>query len=81
MDSRNAKSFMDQIFNHWPIAVVISSIIFSWAHFQTNLENLQEKVGTLQLQAATINGQYTNISGDIKSINAKLDIIIKKVQL
>jgi hypothetical protein len=67
--------------NNWPIVIVICSIIFSWAYFQSDLKSLQKEVETVKLQAEVIDSNYNDVSGDIREINAKLDIILNKVQL
>ena len=57
--------------------MVIVSIIFSWSYFQFTLSSLDARVTEVELKANTIDG----VGGDIKAINAKLDIILRKVQL
>lgn len=58
--------------DNWQVAMVIVSIIFSWAYFQFSLKSLEVRVSTVELKASAID----SLQGDLKAINAKLDIIL-----
>lgn len=77
MSTENNKTFFDGVKDNWQVVMVIVSIIFSWSYFQFTLSNLDGRVTQVELKANTIDG----VGGDIKAINAKLDIILRKVQL
>lgn len=77
MAIENNKTFFDGVKDNWQVVMVIVSIIFSWSYFQFTLSNLDSRVKQVELKANTIDG----VSGDIKGINAKLDIILRKIQL
>ncbi len=77
MATENNKTFFDGVKDNWQVVMVIVSIIFSWSYFQFTLSNLDSRVKQVELKANTIDG----VSGDIKGINAKLDIILRKIQL
>ena len=77
MSMENNKTFFDGIKDNWQVVMVIVSIIFSWSYFQFTLSSLDARVTEVELKANTIDG----VGGDIKAINAKLDIILRKVQL
>jgi hypothetical protein len=70
-------TLFDSVKENWQVVMVIVSIIFSWAYFQFTLSTLSARVTSVENKAVVIDG----ISGDIKGINAKLDIILKKVEL
>lgn len=74
---KNAENFMGIMFKNWHIVLVVVSIIFSWAYFQFTLKTIEVRVAGLELKMKEIE----TINGDIKAINAKLDIIIRKIDL
>lgn len=69
------------ILKHWHVVLCIVGIIYSWAHFQGSVQNLQSDVDKLQLQANVMDANYSDVSGNIKEINAKLDILLKNVKV
>lgn len=77
----NAMAFFDAMFNHWPVVIAICAIVFSWAHFESSLSSLQKEVDQATIQASSANANVNELSGSIREINAKLDILLKKVNL
>lgn len=73
----DAEGLFDSILSNWPVAVVIASIIFSWAHFQSALQAVQDKQTADESQATVLSANYNLVSQSISGINAKLDILIK----
>ncbi len=76
-ETKETFDFFSQLRKNWSVVVVVGGIIFSWAYFQFQLTSLTERVTSVEIKASAIDG----VSGDIKGINAKLDIILKKIEL
>lgn len=76
-ETEDTIDFFSQLKKNWSVVMVVGGIIFSWAYFQFQVSNLTDRVAAVELKAAAID----SISGDIKGINAKLDIILKKIEL
>lgn len=70
---------------YWHFVAVIVGLIVSWAHFQTTQASVDSRLNKIEIQSAAIQEDYqknvSETSGNIKEINAKLDIILRKVQL
>ncbi len=84
MEKTTEANLFEGVLNHWPIAVVIVSIIFSWAHFQSNLAELarniieaQNRITTVEASSQTASVNYATLSGKIETANGKLDILLK----
>ncbi len=73
--------FVDTLLKYWVFILFAGSIIWSYSHAQGQIEALQKTQDAQTLKASVIEANYNEVSGNIKEINAKLDIIIKKVQL
>ncbi len=77
-ESSNTRiDFFEQLRKNWPVILFIGCVISSWTYFQFQLTNLTTRVAAVEQEASAIGG----VSGDIKGINAKLDIILKKIEL
>lgn len=81
--------------NYWFIIIFVGGIIAQWVRNESKvtalnarvtevesdeekvLKEFRDRVRAVELKTASID----TISGDIKGINAKLDIILKKIQL
>jgi hypothetical protein len=87
-ENNEAGDFFKNILKNWRFAVVIfsiiGSIIFSWSHFESKLEDLKLQIGDFSgrisivensTQAASVN--YATLGGKIETVNGKLDIILK----
>lgn len=77
MSEAHKKNLFEVIRDYWQIVAFIGACVFMWASNQTTLANVQSRVTQVEQKASAIDA----ISGDVKAINAKLDIIIKKVDL
>ncbi len=77
----NPPELAKAIIDNWRMVIVIcsliGSVIFSWSHFQSGLDDLQAKVAANQQQANALNASLQTITPEISAINAKLDILIK----
>lgn len=88
-------SFIDQLQHYWVVILFVGTIIASWVRNESKIEALNSKITEIKddmkkdsdavherLRAAEVKfSSIDSISGDIKGINAKLDIILKKIQL
>lgn len=73
----NPEDLFDSILSNWPIALAIASMIFAWAHFQSDIQSIQDKQTADESQATVLSANYNLVSQSISGINAKLDILIK----
>lgn len=82
------RSVFEALLKYWPLIVVLASAISFVVYLKSNLtnydvrlQNLQTQVSQVQQKAEVMDASYVEVSGNIKEINAKLDFIIRKVQL
>lgn len=82
MKNNNESTLVNAVVKNWHIISmlvgVVVSIIFSWAHFQSSLDALTEKVNKNEVQANVLSANIQQISPEISAINAKLDILLKQ---
>ena len=61
---------------NFALVVAIVSIIGSWAFFQFQVNNHEQRITQLEESAAKADYDMSDIKGTIKEINAKLDLLI-----
>lgn len=77
----NGSELFRVIFKNWHFVVMvvgfIVSLIYSWAHFESAVKDLQQKVADTQVQSAALTANVQGILPQMSALNAKMDILIK----
>ena len=83
MDTQE-KNLLQAVKENFTLIIAVISLISSWAYFQFSISQLKidlghanSRIDSVEVKANTID----SVQGDLKAINAKLDIIVRKIQL